>query len=102
MTPSELKAALYNEIDSNVYRFVNDQGEVTIFDDQSLIRTALSNHAFNAAVVQVSADGGSVIWTTNSAQICVVPEGADHREYFAEYLGTKEGLQVAREVKKRL
>lgn len=102
MSPSELKAALYNEIDANVHRFTNDEGEVTIFDDQDLIRQAISNHAFNAAVVQISADGGAIVWASNSKQICVVPEGVDHQEYFAEFLGTKDGLQVAREVKKRL
>lgn len=102
MTPAELKATLYSEIDNNVYRFVNDDGEVTIFDDQDVIRQALSNHAFNAAVVQIGADGGAILWSSNSAQICIVPEGVDHMEYFAEFLGTKEGLQVAREIKKRL
>lgn len=102
MSPSELKATLYNEIDSNVHRFTNDEGEVTIFDDQEIIREAIANHAFNSAVVQISADGSGVVWTSNSKQICAVPEGVDHREYFAEYLGTKEGLQVAREIKKRL
>lgn len=102
MTPAQLKLALYDEIDNNVMRFTNDNGDITIFDDQDIVRGALAKMAFKAGVVEISGDGNNIIWESNKSVISLVPEGADHEEYLANYFGTKEGINVAREVKKRL
>lgn len=102
MPPALIKTTLYDLIDNNVYRFVNDEGEVDIFEDPDIVRGALSTLAFKSGVVTISGNGNSIIWGDNKSVICHVPEGASHDDYFAEFLGTKEGVKVAREVDKRL
>tara|TARA_R110000772_G_scaffold50518_4_gene116139 strand:- start:17647 stop:18447 length:801 start_codon:yes stop_codon:yes gene_type:complete len=101
MTPSEIKNSLYELVDQNVGRFVDDEGEVTIFDDIDIKRQAITQQAFNSGVIQVSADGSKVMWSDNKASICLIPTGQSHLEFFAKYLGTEEGLQVAVEISKR-
>lgn len=101
MDPSQIKNALYSLVDENVKRFVDDAGEVSIFDDVEIKRRAITQHAFNSGVIQVSADGGKVMWSDNKATICIIPVGQSHLDYFSKYLGTEEGLQVAVEISKR-
>lgn len=102
MEPGLLKTTLYDLIDNNVSRFVNDEGEVDIFDDQDIVRGALAKMAFKSGVVEISGEGNNIIWSKNKDVITLVPEGASHEEYLAEYFATEEGVQVAREVNKRL
>ena len=102
MSPGLIKTTLYDLIDNNVSRFTNDKGEITIFEDQDIVRGALAKLAFKSGVVEISGNGNSIIWEDNKSVICHVPEGAAHEDFFAEFLGTNEGVQVAREVNKRL
>jgi hypothetical protein len=101
MEPSQIKNALYDLVDQNVKRFVNDNGEVSIFDDVKIKRAAITQHAFNSGVIQVSADGSKVMWSDNKATICMIPVGQSHVDFFSKYLGTEEGLQVAVEISRR-
>lgn len=97
----ELKNTLYDLIEENVTRFVNDKGEVSIFDDVDIKRAAITQHAFNSGKIQVSADGSKVMWADSKNTICLIPTGHSHVEFFSRYLGTEEGLQVAVEISKR-
>jgi len=101
MESSEIKNSLYSLVDENVNRFVDDNGEVSIFDDLEIKRAAITQHAFNSGKIQVSADGGKVMWADNKATICLIPIGQSHLDFFSKFLGTEEGLQVAVEISKR-
>ena len=101
MTAPELKNALYDLVETNLGRFVNDEGEVSIFDNVEIQREALTQHSFNSGVIQVSADGSKVMWSDNKATICQVPVGQSHLDFFTKFLGTEQGLQVAVEISKR-
>jgi hypothetical protein len=101
MSPAEIKTVLYDAVDSNVNRFIGDDGDVTIFDDMDIKRQAIAQHAFNSGVITISADGSKVMWSDTKAQICRIPEGQGHLKYFASWLATEEGLDVAREISKR-
>tara|TARA_R110002074_G_scaffold189465_6_gene355278 strand:- start:7815 stop:8618 length:804 start_codon:yes stop_codon:yes gene_type:complete len=101
MSPSEVKNTLYELVDNNINRFIDDEGNVTIFDDADIKRAAITQHAFNSGVIQVSADGSKVMWSDNKATICMIPVGQNHEEFFSKYLGTEEGLQVVVEISNR-
>jgi len=101
MTKDELRNAAYNAVDTNLKRFVNSEGDVTIFDDTDIKRTAIAQHAFNSGAIYVTSDSGKIKWTDNDALICLVPVGRDYLEFFSTFLKTEEGMQVAREVQKR-
>jgi len=101
MEDPQIKNTLYQLIDENVNRFIDDAGEITIFDDIKIKRAAITQHAFNSGVIQVSADGSKVLWSDNKATICIIPVGQSHIEFFSKFLGTEDGLQVAVEISKR-
>lgn len=98
---AEIKNELYELIDVNVTRFVNQDGEVTIFDDVDIKRAAITQHAFNSGVISVSADGSRVVWSDSKTTVCHIPVGQNHIDFFSRFLGTEEGLQVAVEISKR-
>jgi hypothetical protein len=101
MTLPELKNSLYSLVEDNPSRFLDDSGNVGIFDDVKIKRAALAQHAFNSGVIKVSVDGGKIMWTDNKATICLVPMGQNHVEFFSEYLSTDDGIQVVQEISKR-
>ncbi len=101
MSPAELKQAAYDAADTNISRFVNDDGEVTIFDDTSIKRKAIAQHAFDSGIIQASSQGDKILWADNKNTICLVPSGKPYLDFFAEYLEEEEGMMVAREIAKR-
>lgn len=98
---SEIKNELYDLVEENVNRFVDEDGEVTIFDDVDIKRAAITQHAFNSGVIQVSADGSKVMWSDSKSTICHIPVGQNHIDFFSRFLGTEDGLKVAVEISKR-
>ena len=101
MSAPELKVAMYDLIESNYERFLNDDGEISIFDDTEITRTAIAQHAFLSGVVSLSPDAKQVIWGDTKKPICSIPIGKAHEEYFAQFLGTEDGVLVAKEIDKR-
>lgn len=101
MSPAELKNAAYESVDTNYRRFVDEKGNVTIFDDASITRKAIAQQAFSSGVIQSSPDSRKVIWSDNKATICLIPVGKNYLTYFTEFLETEEGLAVAQEISKR-
>ena len=101
MSAAELKNAAYLCVDENPYRFIDEGGNVTIFDDSDITRKAVAQQAFNSGVISVTADSRRIQWSDNKATICNIPTGKNYLEYFATYLETEEGLDVMREIDKR-
>lgn len=101
MSPSELRYAAYEQAETNPNRFLNDEGEIAIFDDASITRQAISQQGFLSGVISLSPDARSVIWSDNKAVICSIPAGKSYTKYFAEYLGTEDGIAVMKELSKR-
>jgi hypothetical protein len=101
MTAPELRQACYESVEANPKRFVDDDGNVTIFDDMDIQRRALAQHAFLAGKIQVAPNGRTVIWADNKAPICNVPMGLNYTDVFVEFLGTEEGIAVAQELTRR-
>lgn len=102
MSVPELKHAAYEAVDTNLNRFVNESGEVTIFDDASIQRQAIAQSAFSSGVIQVSPDATKIIWTDNKAVITLIPAGRGHKDFFADWLSTDDGVQVVQEMTKRM
>lgn len=101
MSPAELRLALYDLVDVNPRRFVDDKGEVNVFDDPELVRVATAHDAFINGVVEVSTSGKSIIWGDTKENICTLPPGRGHVEFFAKYLATEDGVLVLQEMSKR-
>lgn len=101
MTPPELRLALYDLVDVNPRRFVDDEGNVNVFDDPELVRVAAAHDAFIKGIVEVSTSGKSILWGDSKATICALPPGRGHVEFFAKYLSTEDGVLVLNEMSKR-
>lgn len=100
MGASGLKREIYNKIDEDPYRFIDDKGNVTIFDDSDITRKYITLKAINAGVIIVTDDNKSVAWA-NKQVIVSVPRGITPVDHFAEFLSTDEGLIIMDEIQKR-
>jgi len=101
MSESELRYAAFELVESNPNRFINDEGEISIFDDSDITRQAIANNAFASAVITLSPDSRNILWSDNKSVICSVPRGVGHRKFFADYLKTEDGIEVMKELNKR-
>ena len=101
MSEAELKRTTYDAIDTNPYRFIDDDNNVIVFDDADITRKAVAQAAFNAGVISVTSDSKKIQWSDNKATICHIPTGKNYLDYFATYLETEDGLIVMREIDKR-
>lgn len=101
MSAPELRFAAFELVESNPDRFLNDDGEISIFDDSNITRKAISNNAFVSGVVALSPDAKQVIWGDNKSPICSVPIGKDYSQFFADFLKTDDGIEVMKELTKR-
>ena len=101
MSVAELKDAAYDSVDSNINRFINEDGDITIFEDTDIKRKAIAQHAFDSGLIQVDPSNNKIFWADNKATITLVPVGRNYLDFFAEYLEEEEGMQVAREISKR-
>jgi len=101
MSPSQLKQTAYDHVEENIYRFIDEDNEITIFDDTEIKRKAITQHAFSSGVIQMTADGSRVIWSDNKEVICIIPIGKSYLDHFAKFLETEEGMHVAVEISKR-
>jgi len=101
MSAPELRFAAFELIESNPERFLDDEGNISIFDDSNITRKAISVNAFASGVVKLSPDARQVLWSDNKAPICSVPSGKDYVQFFADYLKTDDGIEVMKEVNKR-
>lgn len=101
MSAPELRFAAFELIESNPERFLDDDGEISIFDDSNITRKAISVNAFASGVITLSPDARQVLWSDNKSPICSVPSGKDYVQFFADYLKTDDGIEVMKEVSKR-
>lgn len=101
MSPSELRYAAFELVESNPDRFLNDKGEISIFDDSDITRKAIANNAFASGTVTLSPDAKSILWSDNKSPICSVPVGKKHTQFFADFLKTEDGIEVMKELNKR-
>lgn len=101
MSAPELRFAAFELVESNPNRFLDDEGEISIFDDSNITRKAISVNAFASGVVTLSPDARQILWSDNKAPICSVPSGKDYVQFFADYLKTDDGIEVMKEVNKR-
>jgi len=101
MGVEELKNILYNEIEADISRFVDENNNVTIFDDDNVTRKYIILRAIREGIIKKSADGKSILWSKGSKVIATAPKSVDTIQYFADYLTTEDGILVAEEIAKR-
>jgi len=101
MLIGELKRVLYNEVDENVSYFVNDMGDVTIFDDEDIQRKYMTLKAINDGIIKKSPTGKTMLWSKDNAAICTAPASINLTDFFSSYLGTDDGMLVVQEIVNR-
>jgi len=101
MSPAEVRYAAFELVETNPQRFLDDNEEISIFEDASIVRKATAQGAFTSGVVTLSGDARQILWSDNKSPICSVPSGKDYIDYFAQYLGTEDGINVMKELDKR-
>lgn len=101
MKTAELKRLLYTELEVNPHYFTDDNGNITVFDDQEMQRKYLTLRALSDNIIKKSPNGRAMHWSKDNKKIAAAPVGVDLVEYFAEFLSTDEGILVSEEISKR-
>ena len=101
MTPGELKRDLYQEASTNPSYFLNEAGDVTIFDDIEIRMKHMTLMSLQAGILIKSNNGKSMLWGKSKESIITAPPGVSIVDHFSEYLTTDDGLLVQEEIKKR-
>ena len=101
MGKEEMKRVLYQEVDINPHYFMDEEGNVTIFNDDTVTRKYFVLRAIKDGIIKKSANERSMLWTKDNTVIASAPIGLKLVEYFADFLGTDDGLLVAEEIKRR-
>jgi hypothetical protein len=101
MTGSELRRELYQAIEANPYKFLDEKGNASLFDEKTK-RNHLALVALATGEIITSADGRSLLWADTKAVISHIPAGRKPTEHLQEYLTTDEGILVLEEISKRV
>tara|TARA_R110000796_G_scaffold23144_1_gene66654 strand:- start:2426 stop:3244 length:819 start_codon:yes stop_codon:yes gene_type:complete len=101
MQLNSLKRRIYQQVQSNVEYFTDDNGNVNIFEDEYIMRKFFVLRAIKEGIIKKSINGKSMVWVKDNSAIASAPRGLELVEYFADFLGTDEGLLVSEEIKKR-
>ena len=101
MSPAELRYAAFELVETNPERFLDDDDNISIFNDSNITRKAIANNAFASGVITLSPDARQILWSDNKSPICSVPSGKDYSQFFADYLKTEDGIEVMKELDKR-
>lgn len=95
-----LKREIYNEIEMDPDRFIDDNGKVTIFDDHEIKRRYLVLRGLKDGVIKKTFNNKSIAWKTGEV-IATAPISINVIDYFTDYLTTDEGMKVAEEITRR-
>lgn len=101
MSPQSLKRRIYQEIENNPLYFADDNYNVTIFEDDYINRKYFVLRAIKEAIIMKSPNNKSMLWVRDKKTIATAPRGLELVEYFADFLGTEEGMLVSEEIKRR-
>lgn len=101
MGVKSLKRRIYQEIEADPEFFIDDHGNVNIFEDDYINRKYFVLRAINEAIIKKSPNNKSMIWVKDGTVIASAPRGVELTDYFTEFLATDEGMLVAEEIKKR-
>lgn len=101
MGMKSLKRRIYQEIEADPYFFVDDHGNVNIFEDDYINRKYFVLRAIKEAIIKKSPNNKSMLWVKGGDSIMSAPRGVELTEAFTEFLSSDEGMLVAEEIKKR-
>ena len=65
----ELKSVIYNEIEADTSRFTDENGNVTIFEDDDIKRKYLILRAIREGIIKKNANGRSIMWARDKKVI---------------------------------
>lgn len=97
----QLKRIIYNSIDSNPDYFTDEDGNVTIFEDDDIKRKYIILRAIKEGIIKKSSNGRAMLWGRDGKLIATAPRSIDLIEYFSDYLTTEEGILVGEEITRR-
>lgn len=97
----QLKQELYWAIEDDSSYFTDDNGNITLFDDDLIDRKYITLRAIKDGVLRKSTNNRSIVWGKDKSHIVTAPHGTKLEEFFAEFLSTDEGMLVAEEIAKR-
>lgn len=100
MGVEQLKRVIYNEIDSRPHSFTDDNGNITIFEDDVVKRKYIILRALKDGVLRKSPNGRAMLWEDKKL-IATAPRSVDLIEYFSDFLTTDEGVIVLEEIARR-
>lgn len=96
-----LKQILYNEVEADPTYFADEEGNVTIFENEHVKLTYLTLRAIREGIIKKSTNGKSILWAKDNKLIATAPASVDVVEHFANFLTTDDGILVMEEIARR-
>lgn len=96
-----LKRRIYQQIEQNPLYFCDENGNVTIFEDDYITRKYFVLRSIKEGIIKKSPNNKSMVWVRDNKIIVSAPRGLELSDYFADFLATEEGMLVSEEIKKR-
>ena len=100
LTESALKREVYLEINMNPHRFIDDNGNISLFDD-SIKRKHIALTAIANGVLEISPKQDSYRWGHNKQTVLDIPKGIKPIECLSDHFLTDEGMMLLKEILKR-
>lgn len=97
----QLKRVIYNEVDSDPKYFLDEKGNVNIFEDDTIKRKYLILKSIKEGIIKKSPNNKSMVWVRDNKVIATAPRSIDLIEYFSDFLTTDEGMLVLEEITRR-
>lgn len=101
MGPLTIRRKLYTMAENSPEDFVNEKGEVNCFDSNDFIYQDIVIRCENEGIIKINPAQTLVSWA-NGESILDIPRSKDAVKYFADWLRTKEGKLVMKEMAKEL
>lgn len=98
---AELRAIVYNSIQESPMSYWNAEKKEAELFKADVIQSYMAIQAIDKGVVTVSPDQRRITWPKGDV-ITEIPAGRKVKEYFAEYLGSEDGILIAKDLEKKL
>lgn len=95
--PAQIRQKLYALANSSPDEFLNDKGEVNCFESKDFIFKDIVLRSMAEGVLKMNSKQTEISWA-NGEIIIKIPKGKDYVEFFANFLQSKDGMTVMKQV----
>ena len=100
MSSSELKREIYQTINNDPLRFVDENGNLRLFDEY-IKRRHIGLTALDTGVLEISANQRAIVWGKSKETLINIPKGILPIDSLSDYFETNDGILALEEIANR-